>query len=71
MNQRSCGCPEDYHLADCPILTVRREMDFSDPEYEQEYSHYRNKPLDLDKPYNPDEDDFKFIEEELDYRDDR
>jgi hypothetical protein len=43
MPRRTCGCPEDYHLADCPIL----------------------------RPYVPDEDDYEFLERELDYRDDR
>jgi hypothetical protein len=25
MADRTCGCPEDYHLADCPIRTGGRE----------------------------------------------
>ncbi len=42
--QRACGCPEDYHLADCPILTGggNKTVDdyyeeFSNPEYDDYY----------------------------------
>ena len=27
IEQRSCGCPWDYHLSDCPIRTARFEVD--------------------------------------------
>lgn len=27
---RTCGCPEDYHLADCPIFTSRSSYDSED-----------------------------------------
>lgn len=30
--ERSCGCPEDGHLADCPILDRETEPDPGDPE---------------------------------------
>lgn len=25
---RTCGCPMDYHLSDCPIVTPVTELDF-------------------------------------------
>ena len=29
---RNCGCPADYHLADCPILTAQDTRDYEDEE---------------------------------------
>lgn len=27
---RSCGCPLDYHLSDCPIITPPGELDYEE-----------------------------------------
>jgi hypothetical protein len=40
-DRRPCGCPEDYHLSDCPILTSRYEDedpgDLQDRFYDGDY----------------------------------
>ena len=33
---RPCGCPEDYHLADCPILTSRYEIEEPGEDFDDE-----------------------------------
>lgn len=35
---RPCGCPLDYHLSDCPIITPSGELDF-----EERYFQYHNE----------------------------
>jgi hypothetical protein len=29
---RNCGCPADYHMSDCPIISAQDTRDYEDEE---------------------------------------